>query len=108
MPPAVGALAGALGPLPGPLGLPVPLPELGGRWRKDRARSDSMDPMCEVRSSSPFPLPERRHPPDRPAARSLQALEMGFAFRKAANLLRTVEIVQVRARHSGRSFPGVG
>ena len=49
MPPAVGAVAGALGPLPGPSGLPVPLPELGGRWRKDRARSDSMDPMCEVR-----------------------------------------------------------
>ena len=40
MPPAaVGAVAGALGPRP----------ELGGRWRKDRARSDSMDPMCEVR-----------------------------------------------------------
>ena len=54
MPPAVGAVAGALGPLPGPSGLPVPLPELGGRWRKDRARSDSMDTMCEVRSSSPF------------------------------------------------------
>ena len=101
MPPAaVGAVAGALGHRP----------ELGGRWRKDRARSDSMDPMCEVRSSSPFPLPSPSdsHPPDRPAARSLQALEMGFAFRQAANLLRTVEIVQVRARHSGRSFPGVG
>ena len=110
MPPAVGALAGALGPLPGPSGLPVPLPELGGRWRKDRARSDSMDPMCEVRSSSPFPLPSPSdsHPPDRPAARSLQALEMGFAFRQAANLLRTVEIVQVRARNGGRLFPGVG
>ena len=54
MPPAVGAVAGALGPLPGPSGLPVPRPELGGRWRKDRARSDSMDTMCEVRSSSPF------------------------------------------------------
>ena len=98
MPPAVGAVAGALGPLP----------ELGGRWRKDRARSDSMDPMCEVRGESPSSrapppsLPARRHPPDRPAARSLQALEMGFAFRQAANLLRTVEIMQVRARNGGR------
>ena len=44
MPPAVGPV-------------PVPRPELGGRWRKDRARSDSMDPMCEVRGPSPFSLP---------------------------------------------------
>ena len=27
---------------------------------------------------------------------------MGFAFRLAANLLRTVEIMQVRARNGGR------